>query len=72
MLRINKNAWAIIEKNNLNNVEVFTYINTFYSTVTVVFRTSKDYKVFVRQFEYNFGIGEGKLIPERLEVKWEW
>lgn len=72
MLRINKNVWAIIEKNNLNNVEVFTYINTFYSTVTVVFRSSKDYKVFVRQFENNFGIGEGKLIPERLEVKWEW
>lgn len=72
MLRINKNVWAIIEKNNLNNVEVFTYINTFYSTVTVVFRSSKDYKVFVRQFENKFGIGEGKLIPERLEVKWEW
>lgn len=72
MLRINRKVWAIIEKNNLNNVQVFTHINTFYSTVTVVFHTSKDYKVFVRQFEYKFGIGEGKLIPERLEVKWEW
>lgn len=72
MLRINRKVWAIIEKNNLNNVQVFTNINTFNSTVKVVFSFSKDYKVFVRQFEYNFGIGEGKLIPERLEVKWEW
>lgn len=71
MLRINRKVRAIIEKNNLNDVEVFTYINTFYSTVTVVFRSNKDYKVFVRQFENKFGIGEGKLIPERLEVKWE-
>lgn len=71
MLRINSKVWAIIEKNNLDNVEVFTYMNTFYSTVSVVFFSSKDYKVFVRQFENNFGIGEGKLIPERLEVKWE-
>lgn len=72
MLRINRKVWAIIEKNNLNNVQVFTNINTFNSTVKVVFSFSKDYKVFVRQFEYNFGIGEGKLIPERLDVKWEW
>lgn len=72
MLRINRKVWAIIEKNNLNNVQVFTNINTVNSTVKVVFCSSKDYKVFVRQFEYNFGIGEGKLIPERLEVKWEW
>lgn len=57
MLRINRKVWAIIEKNNLNNAQVFTNINTFNSTVTVVFRFSKDYKVFVRQFEYNFGIG---------------
>lgn len=59
MLRINRKVWAIIEKNNLNDVEVFTYINTFYSTVTVVFRSNKDYKVFVRQFENKFGIGGG-------------
>lgn len=72
MLRINRKVWVIIEKNNLNNVQVFTNINTFNSTVKVAFSFSKDYKVFVRQFEYNFGIGEGKLIPERLEVKWEW
>lgn len=72
MLRINGKAWAIIEKNNLNNVQVFTNINTFNSTVTVVFHSSKDYMVFVRQFECKFGIGEGKLIPERLEVKSEW
>lgn len=48
MLRINRKVWVIIEKNNLNNVQVFTNINTFNSTVTVVFRSSKDYKVFVR------------------------
>lgn len=72
MLRINRKVWAIIEKNNLNNVQVITNINTFNSTVKVVFSSSKDYKVFVRQFEYKFGIGEGKLIRERLEVKWEW
>lgn len=59
MLRINRKVWAIIEKNNLNNVQVFTNINTFNSTVKVVFSFSKDYKVFVRQFEYNFGIGGG-------------
>lgn len=71
MLRINRKVWAIIEKNNLKNVQVFTNINTFNSSVKVVFSSSKDYKVFVRQFEYKFGIGDGKLIPERLEVKWE-
>lgn len=71
MLIINRKVWAIIEKNNLNNVQVFTNINTFKSSVKVVFSSSKDYKVFVRQFEYKFGIDEAKLIPERLEVKWE-
>lgn len=72
MIRINRRVWAIIEKNNLKNVQVFTNINTFNSSVRVVFSSSKDYKVFVKQFEYKFGIGEGKLIPEMLEVMWEW
>lgn len=72
MIRINRKVWAIIEKNKLNNVQVLTNINTFNSSVRVVFSSGKDYKVFVNQFEHKFGIGEGKLIPERLEVKWEW
>lgn len=72
MLRINRKVWAIIEKNNLNNVQVFTNINTFNPSVKVVFSSVKDYKIFVRQFEHKFGIGSGKLIPEMLEVKWEW
>lgn len=72
MMRINRKVWAIIEKNKLNNVQVLTNINTFNSSVGVVFSSTKDYKVFVNQFEHKFGIGEGKLISERLEVKWEW
>lgn len=72
MIRINRKVWAIIEKNKLNNVQVLTNINTFNSSVRVVFSSGKDYKVFVTQFDHKFGIGEGKLIPERLEVKWEW
>lgn len=72
MMRINRKVWAIIEKNDLKNVQVLTNINTFNSSVTVVFSSSKDYKIFVKQFDYKFGIGSGKLIPETLEVKWEW
>lgn len=71
MMRINRKVWAIIEKNNLHNVQVITNINTFNSSVRVVFSSSKDYKVFVKQFEHKFGIGSGKLIPEMLEVMWE-
>lgn len=71
MLRINRKVWAIIEKNNLKNVQVFTNINTFNSSVKVVFSSSKDYKVFVRQFEYKFGIGAGNLFPERLMIIWK-
>ena len=72
MMRINRKVWSVIEKNNLKNVQVLTNINTFNSCVSVVFSSSKDYKVFVKQFEHKFGIGEGKLNPEMLEVKWEW
>lgn len=71
MLKLNRKVWAIIEKNNLNNVQVFTNINSFNSSVKVVFTSGKDYKIFVKQFEHKFGIGSGKLIPERLEVRWE-
>lgn len=56
----------------MKNVQVLTNINSFNSSVRVVFSSTKDYKVFVTQFEHKFGIGEGNLIPERLEVKWEW
>lgn len=71
MMKINRKVWAIIEKNNLHNVQVITNINTFNSSVRVVFSSSKDYKVFVKQYEHKFSIGSGKLIPEMLEVMWE-
>ena len=47
MIRINRKVWAIIEKNNLKNVQVLTNINTFNSSVGVVFSSGKDYKVFI-------------------------
>lgn len=36
------------------------------------FALVKTTRFFVRQFECKFSIGEGKLVPERLEVKSEW
>lgn len=71
MIKINRKVWSIIEKNNLSNVQVFTNINTFNSSVRVVFSSAKDYKIFVRQYEYKYGIGAGKLNSERLEIIWE-
>lgn len=71
MMKINRRVWSVIEKNNLSNVQVFTNINTFHSSVKVVFTSAKDYKVFVRQFDYKYGIGASKLFPERLEIIWE-
>lgn len=71
MNKINRKVWSVIEKNKLNNVQVCTNINTFHSSVRVVFTSLKDYKVFVRQFEYKYGIGTGKMFPERLEIIWE-
>lgn len=72
MMKINRKVWAIIEKNNLKNVQVFTSNNTINSSIKVVFSSGKDYKVFVKQYDYKFGLGSAKLIPEMLEVKWEW
>lgn len=72
MIKINRKVWAIIEKNNLKNVQVLTNISRVNSSVSVLFSSRKDYKIFVKQFEYKFGLGSGKLFPERLEVKWEW
>jgi hypothetical protein len=72
MLKINRKVWSVIEKNNLNNVQVFTNINTFKSSISVVFSSAKDYKVFVKQFDYKFGIDTAKLYPDMLEVIWEW
>lgn len=71
MMKINRKVWSIIEKNNLSNVQVFTNINSFKSSVKVVFSSGKDYKIFVRQFDHKYGIGSGKLFPERLVVLWE-
>lgn len=71
MIRINRKVWAIIEKNNLKNVQVLTNINTFNSSVRVVFSSGKDYKVFVKQFEHKYGIGAGNLFPERLMIIWK-
>lgn len=71
MIKINRKVWAIIEKNNLKNVQVLTNINRVNPSVSVLFSSRKDYKIFVMQFEYKFGLGSGKLFPERLEVKWE-
>lgn len=72
MIKINRKVWAIIEKNNLKNVQVLTNINRVNPSVSVLFSSRKDYKIFVNQFEYKFGLGSGKLFPERLEVKREW
>lgn len=72
MLRINRKVWTIIEKNNLENVQVLTNINRVNPSVSVLFSSRKDYKIFVKQFEYKFGLASGKLFPERLEVKCEW
>lgn len=71
MIRINRKVWAIIEKNNLKNVQVLTNINTFNSSVRVVFSSSKDYKLFVNQFDYKYGIRAGNLFPERLMIIWK-
>lgn len=71
MLKINRKVWSIIEKNNLNNVQVFTNINEYNSSVKVIFSSGKDYKIFVRQFDHKFGIGTAELYPEMLEVIWE-
>lgn len=71
MLKINRKVWSIIEKNDLSNVQVFTNINMFNSSVGVVFSSGKDYKIFVRQFEYKYGIGAGNLFPERLMIIWK-
>lgn len=71
MLKINRKVWSVIEKNNLQNIQVFTNIDSFNSSIKVVFSSVKDYKVFVRQFEYKYGIGTGKLFPERLEIIWK-
>lgn len=71
MIKSNRKVWSIIEKNDLSNVQVLTNINTFHSSVKVIFQSSKEYKVFVRQFENKYGIGTGKLILERLEIIWE-
>lgn len=71
MMRINRKVWSIIEKNNLNNVQVITIINTFISSVTVVFSSCKDYKIFVRQFEHKYGIMGAKVFPERMKIIWE-
>lgn len=68
MLKINHKVWSIIEKNNLKNVQVFTNINIFNSSIRVKFSSGKDYKIFVRQYDYNYGIGTAKLIPESLEI----
>lgn len=71
MIKINRKVWSIIEKNNLKNVQVFTNINIFNSTIRVKFSSGKDYKIFVRQYDYNFGIETAKLIPESLEIIWK-
>lgn len=39
--------------------------------VRVVFSSGKDYKIFVRQFEYKYVIGAGNLFPERLMIIWK-
>lgn len=72
MIRINRKVWSVIEKNELNNVQVFTNINRVNPSVSVLFSSRKDYKIFVKQFDYKYGLGAAKLFPERLEVKWEW
>lgn len=71
MIKINRKVWSVIEKNNLKNVQVFTNINIFDSSIRVKFSSGKDYKIFVRQYDYNFGIETAKLIPERLEIIWK-
>lgn len=71
MLKINRKVWSIIEKNNLKNVQVFTNINIFNSSIRVKFSSCKDYKIFVRQYDYIYGIETAKLIPESLEIIWK-
>lgn len=71
MIKINRKVWSIIEKNNLKNVQVFTNINIFNSSIRVKFSSGKDYKIFVRQYDYNYVIETAKLIPESMEIIWK-
>lgn len=54
MLRTTRKIFNIIEKNKLTNVQVL--VNMEMEEITVTFSSVKEYKIFVNQYDYKYGL----------------
>lgn len=54
MLRTTRKIFSIIEKNNLTNVLVLVNMET--GEIVVSFSSVKQYKIFVKQYDYKYGL----------------
>lgn len=54
MLRTTRKIFNIIEKNKLTNVQVL--VNMEMEEITVTFTSVKEYKIFVNQYDYKYGL----------------
>lgn len=54
MLRTTRKIFNIIEKNNLTNVQVLVNMET--GEIVVSFSSVKQYKIFVNQYDYKYGL----------------
>lgn len=54
MLRTTRKIFNVIEKNKLTNVQVLVNMET--NEITVTFSSVKEYKIFVNNFDYKYGL----------------